>query len=155
MEACLGVRHTNSMQFVMVEKLQKSPKSRNCRNHQSRETAQIVCNALTSAHALRCAKVEKGRSLTRGVLALKIYLGLMGVKDVHETWSQKDPLKAYRELLKVMSFRLFSGLKKHFRVSITDDLPDRDGEDYHPLCCKLFARKSSRKLDSRKSTCFG
>ena len=29
-----GVRHTNSMQFVTVEKLQKSPKSRNCRNHQ-------------------------------------------------------------------------------------------------------------------------
>ena len=57
MEACLGVRHTNSMQFVTVEKLQKSPKSRNCRNHQSRETAQIVCNALTSAHA--CAEVKK------------------------------------------------------------------------------------------------
>ena len=32
MEACLGVRHTNSMQFVTVEKLQKSPKSRNCTN---------------------------------------------------------------------------------------------------------------------------
>ena len=27
------VRHTNSMQFVMVEELQKSDKSRNCRNH--------------------------------------------------------------------------------------------------------------------------
>ena len=51
-----GLRHTNSMQFVTVEKLQKSPKSRNCRNHQSRETAQIVCNALTSAHA--CAEVN-------------------------------------------------------------------------------------------------
>ena len=57
MEACLGVRHTNSMQFVTVEKLQKSPKSGNCRNHESRETAQIVCNALTSAHA--CAEVNK------------------------------------------------------------------------------------------------
>ena len=30
--------------------------SRNCRNHPSRETAQIVCNALTSAHA--CAEVN-------------------------------------------------------------------------------------------------
>ena len=56
MEACLGVRNTNSMQFVTVEKLQKSPKSRNCRNHESRETAQIVCNALTSANA--CAEVN-------------------------------------------------------------------------------------------------
>ena len=50
MEACLGVRHTNSMQFVTVEKLQKSRKSRNCTN---------LCNALTSAHALRCAEVSK------------------------------------------------------------------------------------------------
>ena len=38
---------------------------------------------------------EKGLSVLRGFLALKIYLGLMRVKDVHEAWSQKDPLKAY------------------------------------------------------------
>ena len=76
---------------------------------------------------------EKGQSLIRGFLALKIYLGFMGVKDMHEAWSQKDPLKAYPELPKVMSFRLFNGLKKHFRVSITEELQDRDSEAYHPL----------------------
>ena len=48
MEACLGVRHTIQC---------NSSRSRKCRNHQSRETAQIVCNALTSAHA--CAEVKK------------------------------------------------------------------------------------------------
>ena len=30
-------------------------------------------------------------------------------------------------------------LKKHFRVSITDELPDRDSEDYHPLQNVLWA----------------
>ena len=73
MEACLGVRHTNSMQFVTVEKLQKSPKSRNCRNHESRETAQIVCNALTSAHS--CAEVNKVVYMDKELNAL-IGLGL-------------------------------------------------------------------------------
>ena len=63
----------------------------------------------------------------------------MGVKNVHESWPQKDPLKAYPELPKVMSLRLFNGLKKHFRVSIADDLPDRDSEDYHPLQNVLWA----------------
>ena len=48
-----GVRHTNSMQFVTVEKLQKSRKSRNCRNCHGREIAEIVCNALTSAQRMR------------------------------------------------------------------------------------------------------
>ena len=37
-------------EITEVEKLQKSPKSRNCTN---------LCNALTSAHALRCAEVNK------------------------------------------------------------------------------------------------
>ena len=58
-----GGASQNSIKFVTVEKLQKSPKLRNCRNHQSRETAQIVCNALTSAHALRCAEVNNGEKL--------------------------------------------------------------------------------------------
>ena len=34
-----------------------SSRSRNCRNRQGRETAEIVCNALTSA-ALRCAELD-------------------------------------------------------------------------------------------------
>ena len=55
MEACLGLRHTNSMQFVTVEKLQKSRKSRNCTNRKSRNCTNL-CNALTSAHA--CAEVK-------------------------------------------------------------------------------------------------
>ena len=41
---CLGVRHKNSMQFITVEKLQKFGLSP--------ETAEIVCNALTSAQRL-------------------------------------------------------------------------------------------------------
>ena len=45
----------------------------------------------------------------------------------------EGPLKAYPELPKGMSFRLFNRLKKHFRVCITEELPERDSEDYHPL----------------------
>ena len=62
-EACLGVRHTiqfnsspsrncrnregrETAEIVTVEKLQKSSRSRNCRNRHGRETAEIVCDAL-------------------------------------------------------------------------------------------------------------
>ena len=97
MEACLGVRHTNSMQFVTVEKLQKSPKSRNCRNHQSRETAEIVRNALTSAHA--CAEVNKAAhvpvqvfmwlplSCAHRIFIIETWKGVSGYQKLESQWN--------------------------------------------------------------------
>ena len=86
MEAYLGLRHTNSMQFVMVEKLQKSPKSRNCTNHQSRETAQIVCNALTSAHGAPRLSKKKKKKCKKTLIAGNLAAGF---------WASADCLKPH------------------------------------------------------------
>ena len=76
---------------------------------------------------------DKGINFFKGFFALKIYAGLMGIKSMQEAWSKKDPLKAYLELQKVMTFKLYNRVRKHFRVTNTDELPTRNDPGYHPL----------------------
>ena len=52
---------------------------------------------------------------------------------MQEVWSKNDPLKAYPEVQKVMSFKLYNHVRKHFRVTSTYELPARNDTDYHPL----------------------
>ena len=65
---------------------------------------------------------DKGRSFFKGLFALKIYAGLMGIKSMQEAWSKKDPLKAYPEAQKVMTFKLYNRVRKHFGVTSTEKL---------------------------------
>ena len=49
-------------EITEIEKLQKSPKSRNCTN---------LCNDLTSAQALRCAEVKKEKRKEKAISSNK------------------------------------------------------------------------------------
>ena len=52
---------------------------------------------------------------------------------MQEAWSKKDPLKAYPELQRVMTFKLYNRVRKHFRATNTDELSTRNDPGYHPL----------------------
>ena len=75
---------------------------------------------------------ERGRGLLRISRANE---GLVGVKSMHEAWSQKDPLKAYPQVQKIMSFRMYNRyrLRKHFRYISNQELPTKNAVGYHPL----------------------
>ena len=47
-----------------------------------------------------------GRSFIKGFFALKVYAGLMGVRNMQEAWSQKDPLKASESKIVFCSMQL-------------------------------------------------
>ena len=51
---------------------------------------------------------DKEINFLKGFFALKMYAGLMGIKHMQEAWSRKDPLKAYPELQKVITFKLYN-----------------------------------------------
>ena len=52
---------------------------------------------------------------------------------MQEAWSQKDPLKAYPEVQKIMHCKLYICVRKHFRVSYSRELPGKDEPGYHPV----------------------
>ena len=76
---------------------------------------------------------DKEISFFKGFFALKMYAGLMGIKRMQEAWSKKDPLKAYPEFQKVITFKLYNSIRKHFRVTNTNELTTRNDPSYHPL----------------------
>ena len=93
----------------------------------------------------RIPENERGRDLLRGFLGLKTYAGLMGVKNMHEAWSQKDPLKAYPQVQKIMSFRMYNRLRKHFRCTSNQELPTKNAVGYHPLQNVMWALQYLRE----------
>ena len=62
-----------------------------------------------------------------------MYAGLMGIKSMQEASPEKDPLKAYPDLQKVIAFKLYNRIRKHFRVTNTNELTKRNDPSYHPL----------------------
>ena len=52
---------------------------------------------------------------------------------MQEAWSKKDPLKAYQDVQKVITCKLYNLARKHFRVTNTDELPARKDPGYHLL----------------------
>ena len=119
MEACLGVRHTNSMQFVTVEKLQKSRKSRNCTN---------LCNALTSAHALRGAEVNYHFSQT---LMTKIGKALLDQRKLR-TYSRFKTVFKFEPYLNIIRNRQTRSCFSRFRMSSHDLEIERGRYDSKP-----------------------
>ena len=65
---------------------------------------------------------DKEINFFKGFFALKMYAGLMGIKRMQEAWSKNEPLKAYTELQKVITFKLYNRIRKHFRVTIQMNL---------------------------------
>ena len=76
---------------------------------------------------------DKGINFFEGFFALKIYAGLMGIKSMQEAWSKKDLLKAYPGLQNVLTFKIYNRVRKHVRVTNTDELPVRNDPGYYPL----------------------
>ena len=64
---------------------------------------------------------------------------------MHEAWSQKDPLKAYPQVQKIMSFRMYNRLRKHFRCTSNQELPTKNAVRYHPLQNVMWALQYLRE----------
>ena len=77
-------------------------------------------------------KNEKGRSFIKGYLAIKWHFGLIKYPNKHWAWSE-DPLKKQAEIKKVMTYKTFQVMNKHFAVANKDQLPLKGTPDYHPL----------------------
>ena len=60
-------------------------------------------------------KNEKGRSFVKGVLAIKWHLGLMKYPNKRSAWSE-DPLIKQVEIKKLMTYKTFQAMLKHFVV---------------------------------------
>ena len=58
---------------------------------------------------------------------------------MHEAWLQKGPLKAYPQVQKIMSFRMYNRLRKHFRCTSNQELPTKNAVRYHPLQNVMWA----------------
>ena len=71
--------------------------------------------------------------LSRNSFALKVLASLMEVRNMHEAWSQRDPLNAYFEVQKIMHYKLYKCVRKHFGVSSSHELPAKNEPGYHPL----------------------
>ena len=77
-------------------------------------------------------KNEKHRALLRGFRAIKWHLGLLNIPQRQWAWSS-DMLKRQPEIAKVLTFKQFKLLNKHFRVTSPAGLPPKDHPQYHPL----------------------
>ena len=77
-------------------------------------------------------KDDKGRSFIRGFLAIKWHLALIRYPNKRWAWSD-DPLKAQVEVKKMMPFKTFQALTKHFCVVNQSQLPGKRDPNYHPL----------------------
>ena len=75
---------------------------------------------------------EKGRAFIRGYLGIRIHFGLIRIPNVHYAWST-DSLKRIPEIPKVMPYNKYALVRKHFRVTDPEQLPDQQDADYHPL----------------------
>ncbi len=83
-------------------------------------------------HIALLEKNEKGRSFVKGFLAIKWHLGVIGLPQFHWAWSE-DGLKSQAEIKKVMTYKQFRLMVKHFRCTSQSKLPPRNSPDYHPL----------------------
>ena len=70
-------------------------------------------------------KNEKHRALLRGFRAIKWHLGLLNIPQRQWAWSS-DMLKRQPEIAKVLTFKQFKLLSKHFRVTSPAGLPPKD-----------------------------
>ena len=77
-------------------------------------------------------KSEKGRSFLKGYLAIKWHLGLLGYSQCAWAW-ETDGLKEQREVKKVMTFKQFMLMLRHFRCTRASQLPSIRSNLYHPL----------------------
>ena len=77
-------------------------------------------------------KNEKGRALLKGFLAVKWHLALLGYRQKEWAWSE-DSLKKQPEIKKIMTYRQFKLMLKHFKVTKPSDMPAKYNENYHPL----------------------
>ena len=75
---------------------------------------------------------EKGRAFIKGFLSIKWHLSLVKYPSKKWAWSD-DPLKVQHEIKKIMPFKTFQVMVKHFSVVRKDQLPSRQDPDYHPL----------------------
>lgn len=75
---------------------------------------------------------DKGIALMKGFFAIKIFLKLKGVKQVEWAWSN-DPLKEESEVKKIMHFKRFQLILKHYRIVKQSVLPHKTSAQYHPL----------------------
>ena len=75
---------------------------------------------------------EKGRAFMRGYVGIRIYFGLVRMPSVQYAWTT-DPLKRIPEIPKVMSYNKYALVRKHFRVTDSEQLPNCQDADYHPL----------------------
>ena len=77
-------------------------------------------------------KNEKGMSFIKGYLAIKWHFGLIKYPNKRWAWSE-DPLKKQAEIKKVMTYKTFQVMNKHFAVVNKYQLPLKGTPDYHPL----------------------
>ena len=77
-------------------------------------------------------KNEKGRSFIKDYLAIKWHFSLIKYPNKRWAWSE-DPLKTQAEIKKVMTYKTFQVMNKHFAVVNKDQLPLKGTPDYHPL----------------------
>ena len=73
-----------------------------------------------------------GRSFIKGYLAIKWHFDLIKYPNKRWAWSE-DPLKKQAEIKKVMTYKIFQVMNKHFAVVNKDQLPLKGTPDYHPL----------------------
>ena len=75
---------------------------------------------------------ENGRAFIKRFLSIKWHLSLVKYPSKRWAWSD-DPLKVQHEIKKIMPFKTFQVMAKHFSVVKKDQLPSRQDPDYHPL----------------------
>ena len=93
-----------------------------------------LCIEATNEHAAEDAsfikeigiieKSEKGRAFTKGFLAVKWHLSLLGYSQKQWTWSE-DPFKNQTEIKKVMTYPQFQLMAKHIRVTKPSEIPTK------------------------------
>ena len=77
-------------------------------------------------------KNEKGRSFIKGYLAIKWHFGLINYPN--KCWARsEDLLKKQAEIKKVMTYKTFQVMNKHFAVVNKDQLPLKGTPEYHLL----------------------
>ena len=77
-------------------------------------------------------KNEKGRAFIRGFLAIKWHISLVRYGNKRWAWSN-DPLLAQNEVKKIMTYKTFQTISKHFCVNSYENLPPKNDPSYHPL----------------------
>ena len=65
-------------------------------------------------------------------MAIKWHFDLIKYPNKRWAWSE-DPLKKQAEIKKVMTYKIFQVMNKHFAVVNKDQLPLKGTPDYHPL----------------------